>query len=338
MLDNPMSASMLRQIQGTPSGPRAARSVLGEQKASYFAEQEGSREIVTVKESATVEKAFELLSEQKILSLPVKDSGRKRGYKAFVDMLDVLTHFSTVYADEFKAGARSESPAAAAEKRQRFLNAKVGDICNLSGRDQWFPIQEDAPLRSVVDLFAVHGVHRVPIVDASGELLTVISQSRIVHYLADHSDRLAEHFPKESLQVLGLGIKAVVSIKTSDPALNAFVAIRAHSVSGVAVLDEAGKLVGNISVSDLRMIRSAESYLDVLLLSAEAFLREVAISRGVSKPSIPDGPLTIAASSTLEEAFVKFSETAVHRLYIVSETGDLVGLLALGDALSALLV
>jgi CBS domain-containing protein len=332
--------SSLRPVTGTPMAPRSRRSLLVSYDASVFAKEPGLRPVIFVKETTTVGETFKLLSDNNILSLPVRHSTGKREFFAFVDMLDILSFFFTVFGEHVtedpewvQAEGDMESYAL---KRGHFLDKPVGEICNHSRRNRWYAVQADSPLRALIDLFAIQGVHRVPIVSESGELLTLVTQSKMVKFLADHSDMIHEHFPKETIGELGLGIRPVITVPLSSTALSAFQTIQEQGVSGVGVVNDAGILVGNISASDLRLIRHASHFLEKLFLSCEEFIRAVALSRATAH--IPDGPLTISPSFTLEEVFVKFAEVPVHRLYIVDAAGTLQGVLTLGDILNALLI
>ena len=54
--------------------------------------------------------------------------------------------------------------------------------------------------------------------------------------------------------------RSVVTIKESEPAINAFNTMTTKNVSGLAVVDNEGTLVGNISVRDLRGVGSPPAH------------------------------------------------------------------------------
>lgn len=111
-----------------------------------------------------------------------------------------------------------------------------------------------------------HKVHRIPIVDSAGDLVSIVSQSHLVKLLRDNHSK----FPamKKKIGPLKLGYREVLSVKTNQRAIDAFNLIHKtvnfrmsyysylnflQKVSGVAVLNEQQELVGNLSASDLKV-------------------------------------------------------------------------------------
>ncbi|PNW76386.1 hypothetical protein CHLRE_11g467541v5 [Chlamydomonas reinhardtii] len=80
-------------------------------------------------------------------------------------------------------------------------------------------------------------VHRVALFDRGGAITSVISQSDIVRFLADNSDRLGE-LACTSMSDLGWDNKQVVSCTPDTPALDAMRLMVAAGVSSLAVVAE----------------------------------------------------------------------------------------------------
>lgn len=49
--------------------------------------------------------------------------------------------------------------------------------------DPFLPVESTAPTLEALNLMVKWGVHRIPIVDAEGELITVLSQSQMVAFM-----------------------------------------------------------------------------------------------------------------------------------------------------------
>jgi CBS domain-containing protein len=133
------------------------------------------------------------------------------------------------------------------------------------------PIEAHAPLKVALRLMATHEIHRVPIVDEEGHLISILTQSSIIsqiyHNLSIFSDS------HKTVGELGLGYKAkIVAARSTQIAGAAFTTARDHKVSGLAVVDDQNKLVGNISVSDLKTIGYNGQLFKRLFLDVAAFI------------------------------------------------------------------
>jgi len=121
----------------------------------------------------------------------------------------------------------------------------------------------------------------------------------------------------------------VADLMTIDPITVAFDAtiekaedlMRRHRVTGLPVVDEAGRLIGVISQTDIL-------YLDVPAVQALIRHRE----RGVRVGEVMSAPaLTIDATATIQAAAVRMHEQHVHRLVAVDEHGRPAGVISAMD-------
>lgn len=124
-----------------------------------------------------------------------------------------------------------------------------------------------------MELMAKNKVHRVPIVDSSGSLSTIITQSHVVKILSDNIDIFP--FSMKKLKELGLGTKNVYSVSENEPAIEAFKIIQSQKISAVAVVDANGTLIGNISASDLGVRIYTLKFLQTLILLLKHFRKLV---------------------------------------------------------------
>lgn len=82
-------------------------------------------------------------------------------------------------------------------------------------------------------------------------LVNVITQFRIVQMMSMILDSIQT--TKKSLEQLKLDKKPVWSVLESESVLSAFKKIKEQRVYSVAVVNEHGSLVGNISANDLKV-------------------------------------------------------------------------------------
>eukprot|EP01126_Amoeba_proteus_P040745 TRINITY_DN4363_c0_g1_i13.p1 TRINITY_DN4363_c0_g1~~TRINITY_DN4363_c0_g1_i13.p1 ORF type:complete len:208 (-),score=20.56 TRINITY_DN4363_c0_g1_i13:315-938(-) len=101
-------------------------------------------------------------------------------------------------------------------------------------------------------LFMLYSSFRLPVFTLSGDLVGILSQMDIVSLLDTH----IQLFPiaNKSVKDLRLGLKEVIQISDSLTLKDAFRVIRENRVSGIAVVDKRGYLVGNVSASDIKII------------------------------------------------------------------------------------
>lgn len=120
----------------------------------------------------------------------------------------------------------------------------------------------------------------------------------------------------KTVDELKLGSAPPISVKESAPALEAFKLMDSKQVTGLAITDDHGKLVGNISARDLKIFIKHIDF-DHLLQPVGEFVKELR-QRAVD---IKSPTITVFGKTTFEMVVGKLAATKVHRLFVVdSET------------------
>ncbi|KAF2070170.1 hypothetical protein CYY_008512 [Polysphondylium violaceum] len=282
-------------------------------------------EIYSVHSDYPVKDAFELMIRKKVLSLPIFDSVHRK-YNNFIDMVDIvcfcMKHFSKKELIDFDMNYILES-------KQIFEKFKCGDICDLSGRNAYLPVESTAPLKVAIDLMSKWGVHRIPIIDAEGTLISILTQSKIIEYLYKNLEKIGD------LSVLlqdipNMGNPNVITIQKDALVMDAFKLIQENNISAIGVVNQIGILEGNISVSDMKMVGYDGKLLSRMFLPVETFMDMIP-----KNPTIQmfNNILCVRDTTTLEETITKFYLSKVHRIYKIDHEGRPKSVISQGDVL-----
>jgi len=200
------------------------------------------------------------------------------------------------------------------------LDAPVGitfdDVLLLPGKSRVEPKQADVTSR-----FSKNISLNIPIVSAAMDTVTeadmAIAIAReggigVIHRNMSKEQQLAQI--KEVKKADELLVREVVTVKPDAPIQAVWRLMTEEEVSGIPVVDSAGKLVGIISRRDLRPIVKPES------------------TKSVRKVMTKD-VVTAYESVSLESALDKMYEHKIERLPIVDKKGSLKGIISMQDLL-----
>jgi len=260
-------------------------------------------DIVCFSKNEPLTNVFKGLVENRILSAPVFDPIRHT-HTGFVDLVDIVAFFVT--------GLKGGDETCELEAAKAFSSEKCAAVCDLSGRNPFCPVEGMAPLLSAIHMMAKWRVHRIPVIDSEGELITILTQSHVVKFLYLNMS-IFSHLSMGTVENLHMMRSPVVSISSEQIALEAFITVHEKKVSGVGVVDETGKLVGNISASDLKLIGFDGTHSSRLYYSASQFLKLLAKERD----ALVEPPIYVTLQSTFSDVVAKLVNCSVHRVYVV---------------------
>ncbi len=113
-------------------------------------------------------------------------------------------------------------------------------------------VLEDCKLADAIRIMLESGAHRILVTDINGNLVNLITQSRIVELIS----LLVGSIPKCAKPIdglSGLGTKQVIMMNERQTAYEAFVIMRDMKVSALPIVNGEGVLVGIISLSDIKV-------------------------------------------------------------------------------------
>jgi len=271
-----------------------------------------AKEITIVKSTHLPVEGFKLLVDNNILSAPVYDV-KENKFTGFLDIKDLVS-FVVFVDDDQNSDAPQNLQDLIMHGCKLYQVPVDGVTCTyLSRRNAFHAVKASESLLKVCQILA-KGVHRVPVVDDAGNVVNIISQSMIVQFLAKNLEHLGPDF-KKTIAELNLGTHPVVCVKHDTSAIETFRLMDNRKISGVAVIDDTGRFVGNTSASDLKMFMKTLS-LETLKLPIVQFLKMI---RQESVDDIASPAMGLASTETVEVAVGKLAVTKIHKLFVADD-------------------
>ncbi|KAH8552800.1 hypothetical protein BGW37DRAFT_423513 [Umbelopsis sp. PMI_123] len=301
--------------------------------------------VITIDGSLPIEEACEILIDKNISSAPVYDStpptaspiDHPRSYIGMFDYADLISYILIVLRKELPPEDESTI-----EIKQLVKKATGGEqvpvklASDLSRKNPFCSILPEATLLSVLDEFAC-GTHRVAVTSPRGDIMGILSQSRVIEYLYRNIMHFPElhRFASKSLRQLQLGKAPVISVESNTTVLDALSLMNKHGVSSLAVIGPTNSLVGNISLTDVKYIIKNQQKL--LWSTCFNFINNIRFSQGVIDGQDRHPVFDVRLDTTLLMTMGKLVATKAHRLWVTDEADSVIGLVSLTDLLRAIL-
>jgi len=135
-----------------------------------------------------------------------------------------------------------------------FFDTKVSEVMNSSKKNPAAFIPSKTSLQQAVDVMATNHWHRVGIINDKGTLVSVLSQTQVIQFLAGKTDWQIGPIAGKTLKELHFGIGDVISVPSDTSMIDAYIKMLDYSKTGIALVNKNNKIIGNISASDLRVI------------------------------------------------------------------------------------
>eukprot|EP01126_Amoeba_proteus_P040747 TRINITY_DN4363_c0_g1_i3.p1 TRINITY_DN4363_c0_g1~~TRINITY_DN4363_c0_g1_i3.p1 ORF type:complete len:323 (-),score=42.90 TRINITY_DN4363_c0_g1_i3:74-1042(-) len=291
-------------------------------------------DVISVESDSLLSGVFQKLLENRISSAPVYNKSENR-FANFVDVQDFCNYVShildTVGVEKAEESLLESSCSVLEEFRNLHSNWAGKFVDNLYQTDSLRrAINVMVSLVNVhryksykrprLFLFMLYSSFRLPVFTLSGDLVGILSQMDIVSLLDTH----IQLFPiaNKSVKDLRLGLKEVIQISDSLTLKDAFRVIRENRVSGIAVVDKRGYLVGNVSASDIKIIGKNFENLNLL---------EDPVSVWLSNTVTRSKPVSVSLTTTVQNVIRTMKVEKVHRVFVTDPS--LVGVISPIDLL-----
>eukprot|EP00808_Paulinella_micropora_P002638 g38115.t1 len=295
------------------------------------------KKLIMCKSDTTLEDALALLDHYNIQSCPFEDAKHPKKILGVINVVDILTRivFDKLFAKEdIKAGDLTN----VMKKQGNLLKSlTVTDARGLSleGKRTWVLAHGDDLTKALN--YMASGVHRVLVAlpkysDPNAKLeesLGYISQKDVIRFLVKEKDEC-------TMAVLNRPVSAVAKdgvmfVKTGTTALKTFQKmLLENEMSALPIVDQDGKIVDTVSVSDVRNLRGAK--VGNLLMPIEEFMKQAAIDR------LPDLRNMVKCKPTdkVEHVLSMLLHSKVHRAWVVDDDDKPVGAIGFTDIFRAI--
>jgi CBS domain-containing protein len=282
----------------------------------------------------TVKAVFKGLIQHNFSSCPVLQKTKNKWY-GFLDIANIVK-FIVQHFEEATLAEQTDIMALL-EHTDNFKDLEVADLMKnpMGILTPYHPIYMGYSLFAAYEVMARSNLHRIAIVDANRKLVSVITQSQLVEFTFRNLSLLGAKRSK-LVKDMPYNMHEVYHVKPNDIALKAFSVMSEFKVSGIAVLNDDGVLVDQISVRDLKAMAPDGRLFWRLYKPVSDYLQNVKNSRtDAHAAERPHDIITVTPNDTLETVMGLLVHNRIHRVYIVESPGNKkpIGVISLRDVM-----
>lgn len=246
-------------------------------------------------------------------------------------------------------GIAKDAPTAADElgedfykvilQEEPFKSTQVKSIVKSYRWAPYIPVSTEGSMLSVLLLLSKYRLRNVPIIEPGKPLIkNFITQSAVVQGLEqckgrDWFDCISVH-PITELGLPFVSKDKVISSQSNELVLEAFKKMKDNQIGGLPVVEgPTKKIVGNVSIKDIRfLLLKQKLFTNFRKLTVKDFMNTIATTSEDNKKII--SPITCKLGSTLGEVISTLSSKCVHRIYVVDDDNNVIGIITLRDVIS----
>jgi len=175
-------------------------------------------------------------------------------------------------------------------------------------------------------------VHRLAVIDReSRQLYNLVTQGMVIRFIFDNLEHLGS-IKNKPLKEVDNAIIKVISVKSSSKTIEAFNHMVAKDIGAVAVVNDVDKLVGALSLRDIKLLSSDLRFFWRLHQSVGDFLTKMREDWNI-RHGRPARVIYLTPDSTLEEAIKTLYHEKLHTIFLVNNEDDKkpVGLIRIKD-------
>lgn len=275
--------------------------------------QKGTK-IVSVNTTDSLHDCFGKLIAHNIHTLPIFDLSQNK-YVGLLDSCDFAPYLLLAFAGKIypSVGWNCKDLSSLVERTPfKYLNSKE-TVLNALLNCCW------------------KGLHSIPVSreGKANDIIGMASQSSVVKWLMDRDPQVLGpevHLPLNQLKMGNWGNKHdVVSVQVDMSLIQVIDTLVCNKLSACAIVDSEGHLIGNLSSSDLSLVKE-EDNMKYLNHPIHTYLSTFGLAH----------PITCTEYDTLYEVMRKLCTKNIHRIYCLTEQQTLISVITLHDILDAI--
>jgi len=301
-------------------------SLIGILQKATISDLKLSNKVIVLDAATKPKPAIESLIQNKIRAAPVVAMGE------FIGVLDLRDTIKFALEAYHKKVASNEDVEK--DKAAQWLTASphiaTGTLSYLAKMRPFTTVKTTDSLLTVAEALS-KGHHMVGVIDVQKKKLTnILTQGQLFQQVAamwkegplggDDADSVV----LQHLMDLKYITSPIKSVKGSMKAADAFGLMAKYNLSGLAVVNDDGKLIHNTSATDIKLWLQSECKFDD---SIENFL--IAIRKQSLDERVP--VTMLQPKDTFKRAVGQLRATKYHRMWIVDDKKEPIGVLALTD-------
>jgi len=296
--------------------------LLGPFKKLKVSDLDLSQKPIILSSKLTPRQALEELIKHHLRCAPVVEGDKFIGV---FDLRDAIKFAMEVYRSKHL----KEEDIAAMEYIAVSPHISTNTLAYLARMRKFWAVKESDTVLAMMKTVA-NGSHIVGVLSSDGkQLKSILSQGQIFQQIAKLWSDFKSDVSVETLKKLGYVKSPVVQISSKTPAHEAFALMANHQLSGLAVVDEHGKLVHNTSATDIKLWLKASESLEI---SIEDFLLAVRKDTHSSKNQSPVS--TVDEKVGLAKMIGKLKASKYHRMWVIDGDQKPTGVFAITDLFS----
>eukprot|EP00281_Chroomonas_sp_CCMP1168_P004960 CAMPEP_0206274000 /NCGR_PEP_ID=MMETSP0047_2-20121206/34913_1 /ASSEMBLY_ACC=CAM_ASM_000192 /TAXON_ID=195065 /ORGANISM="Chroomonas mesostigmatica_cf, Strain CCMP1168" /LENGTH=321 /DNA_ID=CAMNT_0053703169 /DNA_START=84 /DNA_END=1046 /DNA_ORIENTATION=+ len=288
------------------------------------------REPMLIPGDTEPEAGFKFLAEKGIRACPVFDTSHT--IIGTLDLRDSCGFICQAFAESQQSSSQGKSLLHMLTDRGTSRLIKITDpsITELAKQRPFKVFPPDTTLLQVSRALA-SGSHIVGISggpDEKGGLSRVVTQGILLKFVAPELEG-------QKIPVKAAMTSPAVSLKCTDPAFRGFVMMATRGISSIAVVDETGQIIHNLSASDVRLYFGTQEMEAAKDLDSE-MEDYLARKQCASAKSKTRAPISVCKEDDdLANVVTKLVKTGYHRVWVVRDKKP-VGVLSLTDVFKKL--
>eukprot|EP00123_Amoebidium_parasiticum_P007976 comp18493_c0_seq1/m.19866 comp18493_c0_seq1/g.19866 ORF comp18493_c0_seq1/g.19866 comp18493_c0_seq1/m.19866 type:complete len:314 (-) comp18493_c0_seq1:286-1227(-) len=270
-----------------------------------------------------------------LLSAPVWDEATK-SFLGSMDLMDIVRVIVETFGLE---EVKRHDVQKLMQKQKLFTETPIKEVYDFKVRNPFVPVTRDTSLAEVLKIMTQSDtyIRRVAVMDTTKEgkeqIVSIVSQAGLINYISKHHSFIPSHQKIKTVEDFYKPQKRVVAISGGQVVMEAFQLMKTENVSGIAVVDDEGHLIGSLSIRDLKgLVVNNGIDLARLLMPARTFVNIISqMSMEEKHPAV-----SVLVTDTLTSVVDKIAAAGVHRLFVVDSKLMPVGVVSLVDVLHAL--